>query len=358
MNKYLSLLVSKKFFFLALAVLITVTACASINIRTEKSTGQIFLYGEAHGVEKIMDRQLEIWYDYYHNQNMRHMFLESAYFTAEFLNIWMQSDNDDILNELFDDWTGTQSHVPHTLVFFKRIKNEFPETIFHGVDVGHQFWSTGKRFFQYLKDNNMQGTKQYLLTQKAIKQGRAFYIAHNFSYRENKMAENFIREFDQLVNQNIMASFGTAHTAFGYSDLTGLPKVPTMAESLRERYDNSLHIEDLSWLALLIDPIRVDIITINGIDYEASYFGTDLTAFKNIVSRSYWRLENAYHVFSNNPVNGTVLPFNNYPMLIGLNQVFIVDATLKDGSVLRLFYRSDEGQFWCGLQITVGFSVE
>jgi len=51
----------------------------------------------------------------------------------KYLNIWMQSDNDDILNELFYDLTGTQSHVPHTLVFFKRIKNEFPETIFHGV---------------------------------------------------------------------------------------------------------------------------------------------------------------------------------------------------------------------------------
>jgi len=131
-----------------------------------------------------------------------------------------------------------------------------------------------------------------------------------------------------------------------------------MAESLRERYGDSLHIEDLSWLALLIDPIRVDIITINGIDYEASYFGTDLTAFKNIVSRSYWRLENAYDIFSKNPLTGTVLPFNNYPTLIGLNQVFIVDATLKDGSVLRLFYRSDEGQFWRGLPVTTGFSID
>lgn len=36
-----------------------------------------------------------------------------------------------------------------------------------------------------------------------------------------------------------------------------------------------------------------------------------------------------------------VLPYNNYPMLIETGQVFIIDYTKKDGSIERMYYRSD-----------------
>ncbi|MCL2191989.1 MAG: hypothetical protein FWB78_01160 [Treponema sp.] len=364
-------LVSKKVSFLALATLIIATACASIDTRAEKSTGQIFLYGEAHGVERIMNRQLEIWYEYYHNWNMRHMFIEVGFFTAEFLNMWMQAGNDDILYELFDDWAGTSMHVPYTLAFFRTIKREFPETIFHGVDVGHQFWSTGERFLRYLRDNNMQGTERYLLTLEAIEQGKNFYRFDDFElwyntetsiadfdleYRVTSMANNFIREFDRLGNQSVMGIFGNAHVTIGYGPL-GLPHVPTLAQRLRERYGDSVHTTDLAWLTLPTDPIRVDTISINGVDYEASYFGTDSAAFGDIVSSSFWRLENAYDDFSDKPTNGDMLPLDNYPMRVEMHQVFVVDVTFTDGTVLRLFYRSD-GEYWYGRPITTGFSVD
>ena len=71
-------------FSLVLAALMITAAC---DARMKKSTGQIYLYGEVHSVPRIMDRQLEIWHEYYHNQNMRHIFIEDAYFTAEYLNI-------------------------------------------------------------------------------------------------------------------------------------------------------------------------------------------------------------------------------------------------------------------------------
>ncbi|MCL2411833.1 MAG: hypothetical protein FWC97_09350, partial [Treponema sp.] len=84
MKQYLMSLAGKiVFVFLALII---VTACAP----TEKPTGQIFLYGEAHGIERIMNRQLEIWHDYYHNHNMRHLFIEFTFPTAEVLNMWMR----------------------------------------------------------------------------------------------------------------------------------------------------------------------------------------------------------------------------------------------------------------------------
>ena len=367
-------------FSIALATLIITAACASIDTRAEISTGQIFLYGEAHGVERMINRQLEIWHEYYHNQNMRHMFIEFEFFTAEFLNRWMQSDNDDILYELFNDWSGSAAHTPYQLAFFRTIKSEFPETVFHGVDIGHGFSSTGRRFLQYLRDNNLQGTERYLLTLEAIEQGKYYYRFHEFGlgpcptstefdmgFRVTTMTENFIREFDRLGGQNVMGIFGSAHTAFGNMGAIGFPDVPTMAERLRERYGDSVHTEDLLWLLLEdlprfdldvdLMPIRADIITINGVNYKASYFGTHLTAFGEIASMSFWRLENAYDDFRGKPVSGEILPFESFPMAIELNQIFIVDVTFTDDYILRMFYRSD-GHYWHGRPIVTGFSVD
>jgi PBP1b-binding outer membrane lipoprotein LpoB len=42
---------------------------------SSKPTGQIYLYGEQHGVEKILDKELELWCDYYNKKNMRHLFI-------------------------------------------------------------------------------------------------------------------------------------------------------------------------------------------------------------------------------------------------------------------------------------------
>jgi len=363
MKQYPKSWINKKVFLLVLALSITATACASIETRMEKSTGQIFLYGEIHGVPRILNKQLEIWRNYYHNRNMRHMFIEFPYFTAEFLNMWMQSENDDILYKLFDDWVGSCWHSPHVLMFFKTIKNDFPETIFHGVDILVWHAPTGIRFLQHLKDNNMQGTEQYLMTLETLKQGERFYDQGNFDFefRVTAMTENFIRAFDRLGDQNVMGIFGKAHISLGYRVL-GLPDIPTLAERLRERYGDSVHAMDLAWLTLLIDPIKIDIISLNGVDYEVSYFGTCSAIFRDVVLRSFWRLENAYDDFSGSPTNGDWIPFNDYPMVIKMNQVIIVDFMFTDGSIERVFFRSSEGEYLHGipngLPITIGFSVD
>jgi len=81
------------------------TACTT---ETEKISyeGQIYLYGEFHGVEKIIEEELKIWQEFYRN-GMRHLFLETSYFTAEYLNVWMQEDHDETLYEIYSDWVGT-----------------------------------------------------------------------------------------------------------------------------------------------------------------------------------------------------------------------------------------------------------
>lgn len=50
---------------------------------------------------------------------MLHLFVEYPYYTREFLNLWIESDNDEILDKIYNDWHGTMNHNPYTKEFFK-----------------------------------------------------------------------------------------------------------------------------------------------------------------------------------------------------------------------------------------------
>ena len=165
----------------------------SIIEPTSQSQGKICLYGEIHGVEEILNKEFELWRDYYNNNNMRHLFVEYPYYTAEFLNIWMKSDNDDTLDAIYEDWKGTAVYKPSVKEFYQKIKRECPETIFHGTDVGHQHESSGLRYLKYLESKDLKDSEQYLLAKEVIEQGEYFYLRNDHVYRENKMVENFIR---------------------------------------------------------------------------------------------------------------------------------------------------------------------
>lgn len=209
------------------------------------ASGNIYLYGEAHGVAEILDKEVELWSQYYHNEGMRHLFVELSYFTAEYLNIWMQSDNDDILDEIYEDWKGTRIYNPDTKTFYKQIKSECPETIFHGTDVGHQYNSTGSRFLAYLKANGLTESEEYTLSKEAIEQGRIFYSNEDSEYREKKMTENFIREFDKLGGKSIMGIYGSAHTVLN-GIAYGTDSLPCMANQLRASYVENIFSENLA----------------------------------------------------------------------------------------------------------------
>ncbi|WP_083677870.1 hypothetical protein [Paenibacillus sp. FSL R7-0337] len=323
---------------------------------TTKATGQIYLYGESHGVAKIMDKEYEAWSDYYHNKGMRHLFVEQSYYAAEYLNLWMQSDNDDILEELYQDWEGTPGHVPYTKTFFQKIKSGCPDTIFHGTDVGHQRDKTGKRFLSYLADNNPTGSEMYTLTTEAIQQGLIYYRSYDNVYRENKMAENFIREFEKLGSENIMGIYGAAHT--GVNEMERITQaVPCMANQLRKHYGRNLHSEDISWMAKDIEPLRVDEITMQGKKYAASYFGkSDLSGFKDYAFREFWRLEGAYADASKLPLTDNVLTYDQYPMLIEKGQVFAISYTKTDGTTEREYHVAN-GKKWEDMDATVQIKV-
>lgn len=339
----------------------SLTACSNISPGKEppvvaQASGSIYMYGEAHGNAKIIDKEFELWSKYYHNEGMRHLFVELPYFTAEYLNLWMKADNDDILEEIYADWKGTASHNPYTKAFYTKIKSECPETIFHGTDIGHQYETTGNRFLSYLAANDLSGSEAYTLTTEAIEQGRLFYSKEDDVYRENKMTENFIREFEKLGSESVMGIYGSAHTALDGMDYV-TQSVPCMANQLQKHYGDNLYSEDLSWMAKDIEPSRVDTLTLQGKEYAASYFGKeDLDGFKDYDYREFWRVEDAYEDVKDLPLLDNCLPYNNYPMLIKSGQVFMISYTKTDGSVEREYHLSN-GLIWEGMDSTQQIST-
>lgn len=336
---------------IAVAVFAAILHFSGSRTDAAEGTGQIYLYGEKHSDERILEQELELWKTYYHENGMRHLFVEYPYYTAEFLNLWMKSENDDILNQIYEDWAGTLAQSEEVLDFYRQIKADCPETVFHGTDVGHQYETTGARYLAYLQDSGQEGSESYRQAELIIGQGRHYYQQCSEIYRENAMVTNFIREFDRLDGADIMGIYGAAHIWEEGDGGTGTP--PSMAGQLQEHYGDALHTKDLS---LMEEPYRVDTIQIGDKDYAASYFGKqDLsTALPQYQFREFWRIENAYDAFKDCLTNGNVLPYNNYPMRIEVGQVFVVDFTKTDGSVMRIYYRSD-GNTWRGMPVTNEF---
>ena len=118
----------------AKAIIGEVAADVAATTEVPKMTGQIYLYGEAHGHELILEKEYELWEDFYHNHGMRHLFIEWPYFSAALLNVWMQEDSDDILDMIFRNSGGTLGSTSYNKDFYKKIKENCPETVFHGTE--------------------------------------------------------------------------------------------------------------------------------------------------------------------------------------------------------------------------------
>ena len=143
------------------------------NVKTG-TEAQIYLYGEEHSKQSILDKELSIWGEYY-EKGMRDLFVEFPYTDAQFLNLWMQADDDELLDLQFKDWGGTEGGTEVMKNFLKQIKEQYPETVFHGTDVGHTWESTGPRYLAYLEVNGQKDSEEYRRAQENMEQGKRYY---------------------------------------------------------------------------------------------------------------------------------------------------------------------------------------
>lgn len=215
---------------------------------SKESKEGILLYGETHDYNGIKKIEADLWGKYYKEYGMRNLFIEYSYVDAQFLNMWMKSDDDKILNELFKDYEKTLAYSEENINFFKEIKKKYPETVFHGTDLGHTYKTGGKRYLKYLEENGKVGTDDYNKAVESMNQGKKYYEddENATTYRENIMVNNFVEEYEKLEDKRIMGIYGTAHL-LPYSD-DYYCEGPCMAKQLDEKYGNILNIEDLCTL--------------------------------------------------------------------------------------------------------------
>nr|MCR5507077.1 hypothetical protein [Lachnospiraceae bacterium] len=239
-------------------LLLGITAVASLipaapdkhaDVYPDENT-KIMLYGESHGAKVYYDIEEELWKECY-KRGDRALFVELPYYTAEFINLWMHDDSDEILDQIFTDIKGTQSGNIYYNEFFHKIKEECPETVFYGTDVGHQYNITGTRYLEYLTQKGLEGSENYRLAKECIEQGEDYYLhdtRHNgmSPIREAYMIANFKNAYARCGAERIMGIYGSYHTDLGNPDL--------MTGQLRAYYGDIISSVRLSSVAFGENP--------------------------------------------------------------------------------------------------------
>ncbi len=177
---------------------------------------KIMLYGESHGAKAYYDAELNLWQGYY-KDGCRDLFVELPYYSAEFLNIWMKEESNDLLDGWFEEINGTLSGNEYYYNFFCQIKKTCPDTVFYGTDIGHQFDTTGARYLAYLEEHGLKNSENYALAEDCIMQGKNFYANREDSSgvseeREAYMVSNFKAAYRRQGEGRIMGIYGSYHT--------------------------------------------------------------------------------------------------------------------------------------------------
>ena len=289
--------------------------------------GRIYLYGEYHSDKSYLDRELALWGAFY-QQGMRDLLTEDGYCDTALLNRWMQAEDDEILLRLYDNDEGTQSHSTLMLDFYRTIKENYPETVFHSFDVEHQYDSTGEWYLSLLREEGREDTEEYRLALEGCEQGKTYYeLLYSGSsevagenYRENCMTENLVRAFEQNGCVSVMAIAGAAHcepegVAWGGT-------VPCMANQLVQKYGrNSLVIPNLKY-----DFGRMDSLQIGEKNYRANRLGTYCAAdfgfdYDAVIV---WKSEMAYEDYCSSPRTDLLVPTLYLPVEDDAQAVYIL----------------------------------
>ena len=334
----------KKMFSLLLSICLLVLCAASPAHAETAGSGNIFLYGETHADPDCLEKELSAWADHYAG-GVRDLFIEVPFYSAEYLNLWMHSDTDELLDFFYDALEGTQTHDPCVLDFYRKIKSGFPETVFHGTDVGHQYSTLGAAYLTLLESEGRKDSEEYRLAEEIIQQGITYYTMQAesagsaYAYREKLMVDNFLRLYASMGQKDIMGIYGSAHTYLFFPDSTG--SVPCMATQLKALLGDCVHSINLTKPVL-----RSDTVTLGGRQYQASYFGSaDISWAEGYLTRDFWCVENAYEDLKDSPRTDYYLPADNYIMEISAGEVYIVEYKKTDGSLDRQYYLADGSTF-------------
>ena len=226
----------------------------NINRTPKGNKGQIFIFGEAHGDQGILEEELKIRDNYYNNYGLRHLFIEFSIIWAGRLNLYMKSPNDDIWNSMFIPNINSNMGTIHYYNFIKTIKEKYPETVFHGIDgSGGGKVSNIDSYVDNLIDLGIIDSSQYYDTKEQLIGANYFTDYRNTKegelFREEQMAKNIINEWNKLGNINIVGFFGAQHTNKNGTDFI-FKDVPNTGQILSKNLgDEIFYSEDLTSFA-------------------------------------------------------------------------------------------------------------
>lgn len=280
---------------------------------------------------------------------MRYLFVEFPFYCSEFLNLWMQEDNDEILDEMWEEIAGTLGATGANKEFYKKIKKACPETIFYGTDVGHKYDTLGEQYLSYLREHGQENSDNNKRAQEIINQGKIYSEKNQedaFAYRENMMVENFIWSLNELKHEDIMGIYGAAHITMNEEDdYSNLISVPNMATQLTDKFSRKIYTEDLSAKADTSNPWKTGALMINGKEYQAILWNE---IWLNRKSNSYdsvevWELKEGTEDFNNIPVGDRTIPDSSFlfPTEIKYGKIYVLDYYTDDEFKERQIFRSD-----------------
>lgn len=307
----------------------------------EGNCGNAYLYGEEHANGFYVQKELELWQHYYNDNGMRHLFVELPYYAAQSLNLWMQADNDEILDTFFADFSGTNAGTPVMRSFYQVIKETCPETIFHGTDVGRSDDEAGKHYLAYLEDLKMKKSEEYAIAQNSMAQGDYFMREAFFNddlYREEMMAYNFTSALASLDGEDIMGIYGAAHIDSTRHDDAEQNR---MLARLLDEYHLSVTAEDLrgeenAQLAPML-------IYIDGVEYEADFMGETVSAVDgNLQLQSFLYVWGAGEDFENAQTTGKTVLSNEFPGEVESQELYAILTPSQDGGVEYEYYLATE----------------
>ena len=177
--------------------------------------GDINLYEEPLNVKQNGKKVYEKWGSYY-QKGHRILFEDGPYYVAEFLNMYMQAPDDKILYEVADDIKEMLFDVKDFLYWTKKVKEDYPETVYCGIDIG---WgdAAGARYLKYLKDKGLEDSINYKLASKCIAQKKEwsdyFKLVRNSltEFYEQKMVENFMDAYKRAGVSEVVGIYENSY---------------------------------------------------------------------------------------------------------------------------------------------------
>lgn len=313
-----------------------------------KEKGQFFLFGETHDDYYILQEELKRWDIYYNEYDMRDFYIERNSIFASQLNMYVSGKNDKILDDLFQRGGLGSTGPDFNYEFYKTFKEKYPETRFHGIDStsGGILDDNYEFYVDHLIANNeiepsvrdvaiedLKNSAEYRVLRTQGKEG---------DFRETKMTQRFIENFENSGRANCAGSFGIDHI-LKYRIFSN--NTPSMGNRLYHLYGENIYSESLE--NTIYGPSKVIDLKIGSKYYQVfDHYDRKLSKYSGLGDYDTWHPyvivypEDTYD-FINCSRTGEKIDRTRIALSIDYeHQTYIIDFK-KDGKITRKYYQAN-----------------